>query len=56
MRSVPERAAARAWVADVDGHAVGRVECLRNFFAEGSRNALLNVAVLGPFRRRGIGG
>ena len=55
MRSVPERAAARAWVADVDGHAVGRVECLRSFFTEGARNALLNVAVLERYRGRGLG-
>jgi GNAT superfamily N-acetyltransferase len=55
MQSVPVRAAARAWVADVDGRAVGRVECLRNFFTEGARNALLNVAVLEQFRGQGFG-
>jgi GNAT superfamily N-acetyltransferase len=54
-RSAPERAEARGWVAEVDGRAVGRVECFRNFFTEGSRNGFLNVAVLKAHRRRGIG-
>ena len=54
-RSAPERAEVRAWVAEVDGRAVGRVECFRNFFTEGSRNGILNVAVLNAYRRRGIG-
>jgi GNAT superfamily N-acetyltransferase len=55
MQTVPERSDARAWVADVDGRAVGRVECLRNFFTQDSRNGMLNVAVLEQYRRRGIG-
>ncbi len=54
-RSTPERAEARGWVAEVDGKAVGRVECFRNFFTEGSRNGFLNVAVRREYRRRGIG-
>ncbi|HEX4678099.1 MAG TPA: GNAT family N-acetyltransferase [Gaiellaceae bacterium] len=54
-RSAPERAEARAWVAEVDGRTVGRVECFRNFFTEGSRSGFLNVAVLEEYRRRGIG-
>jgi len=54
-RSTPERAKARGWVAEVDGKAVGRVECFRNFFTEGSRNGFLNVAVRKEYRRRGIG-
>jgi GNAT superfamily N-acetyltransferase len=55
MQSVPDRAEARAWVAEVDGRAVGRVQCLRNFFAQDSRSGLLNVAVREEYRRRGIG-
>jgi GNAT superfamily N-acetyltransferase len=54
-RSTPERAEARAWVAEVDGRAVGRVECFRNFFVEGSRNGFLNIAVFEEYRCRGIG-
>ena len=54
-QSVPERAGARGWVAEVDGRAVGRVECFSNFFTEGSRNGAINVAVLEKHRRRGIG-
>jgi GNAT superfamily N-acetyltransferase len=54
-RSAPARAEARGWVAEVDERAVGRVECFRNFFTEGSRNGFLNVAVLQEYRRRGIG-
>ena len=54
-RSAPERAEARAWVAEVDEQVVGRVECFRNFFTEGSRNGILNVAVLKSHRGRGIG-
>ena len=55
MTSTPERADARAWVAEVDGRSVGRVECFRNFFTEGSRNGFLNVAVRGSHRRLGLG-
>lgn len=54
-RSAPARAEARAWVAEIDGQAVGRVECFRNFFTEGSRSGILNVAVSNAHRRRGIG-
>jgi len=54
-RSTPDRAEARAWVAEVEGRAVGRVECFRNFFTEGSRNGFLNVAVLNAHRNRGLG-
>ena len=54
-QSAPARAEARGWVAEADGRAVGRVECFRNFFTEGSRNGFLNVAVLEQYRRRGVG-
>jgi GNAT superfamily N-acetyltransferase len=54
-QSAPARAEARGWVVEVDGRAVGRVECFRNFFTEGSRNGFLNVAVLGEHRRQGLG-
>ena len=54
-RSAPDRAEARAWVAEVDGRAVGRVECFRNFFTGGSRNGFLNVAVQNAHRNRGLG-
>ena len=54
-QSAPDRAESRAWVAEVDGRAVGRVECFRNFFTEGSRNGFLNVAVREQHRRLGIG-
>jgi GNAT superfamily N-acetyltransferase len=42
-------------VAELDGRAVARVECFRNFFTEGSRNGFINVAVLEQYRRRGVG-
>jgi GNAT superfamily N-acetyltransferase len=54
-RSLPERAAALTCVAEVDGRVVGRVYCMRNFFSEHSRSALLGVAVREHHRRRGIG-
>jgi GNAT superfamily N-acetyltransferase len=55
VRGVPERADARIWVAEVDDRIVGRGECFRNFFTEGSRKAFANVAVREEYRRRGIG-
>jgi GNAT superfamily N-acetyltransferase len=55
MTSTPERADARAWVAEANGRSVGRVECFRNFFTEGSRNGVLSVAVRSSHRRMGIG-
>jgi GNAT superfamily N-acetyltransferase len=55
MRSVPERADARTWVAEVEERAIGRVECFRNFFTQDSPNGMLNVTVLEQYRRRGIG-
>ena len=55
VRSVPERADARIWVAEVDDRVIGRGDCFRNFFTEGSRKAFTNVAVREEFRRRGVG-
>jgi GNAT superfamily N-acetyltransferase len=55
VQAVPERAEARVWVAELDGRAVGRVECFRNFFTQDSRNGFLTIAVREEYRRRGIG-
>jgi GNAT superfamily N-acetyltransferase len=54
-RSVPERADARIWVAEIDGRFVGRGECFRNFFTAGSRKGFANVAVREEYRLRGVG-
>jgi GNAT superfamily N-acetyltransferase len=54
-RSIPARAEVRTWVAEVDHHVVGRSDCLRNFFTENSRKALVDVAVREEHRRRGVG-
>jgi GNAT superfamily N-acetyltransferase len=53
--TVPARARARAWVAELDGEVVGRVECLLNFFSQDGRTASVNVIVRGDRRGRGIG-
>lgn len=55
MQSAPARADARGWVAEIDGRAVARAECFRNFFTEGSRNGFVYLAVREEYRRRGIG-
>ena len=55
LRSVPDRAQAKGWVAVVEGEVAGRVEVWRNFFTMGSRSVFVNVAVFPEHRRRGIG-
>ena len=55
MRTVPERSQAQAWVAEDNGHAIGRVDCFLSLFAPESRIAELRVTVRGDHRGRGIG-
>ena len=55
LRTVPERARLRQWVAEADGRVVGRVDCSLTLFAEASGIGELQVAVRGDQRRRGIG-
>jgi GNAT superfamily N-acetyltransferase len=55
LLTVPERAQARGWVAEVDGRVVGRVDCFLNLFETSSRIANLPIAVREEQRRRGIG-
>jgi GNAT superfamily N-acetyltransferase len=54
-RSVPERALARGWIAELDDEPAGRVGVWRNFFTEGSHAVRVDVAVFERFRRRGVG-
>ena len=56
LRTVPERAEGRIWVAELGSRGVGRAQCNRNFFTEGSDTVVLNVAVRRAQRRLGIGG
>jgi len=55
LRTVPERSKAKAWVAEVDGRVVGRVDCFLSLFETESRIALVPVAVREEHRGRGIG-
>ena len=55
MRTTPERSKARGWVAEADGHAIGRVDCFLSLFAVASRIAGLHVSVRPEQRGRGIG-
>lgn len=55
LRTVPERARLRQWVAEVDGRVVGRADCSLALFANASGIGELQVAVRGDERRRGIG-
>jgi GNAT superfamily N-acetyltransferase len=53
VRATPARVQARRWVAEVDGHVVGRVEALLNPFT--GSNAYVHLAVREAWRRQGIG-
>jgi GNAT superfamily N-acetyltransferase len=55
LRTVPERSKAKAWVAEVDGRVVGRVDCFLSLFETESRIAGVPVAVREEHRGRGIG-
>ena len=55
LLTVPERLKAKAWVAEVDGRVVGRVDCFLSLFETESRIALVPVAVREEHRGRGIG-
>jgi GNAT superfamily N-acetyltransferase len=55
LRSVPDRAEAKGWVAVLDDDVAGRVEVWRNFFTEGSRSIFVDVSVFPRYRGRGIG-
>jgi GNAT superfamily N-acetyltransferase len=55
LRTVPERARLRQWVAELDGVVVGRADCSLTLFAEGSGIGQILVAVRRAEQRRGIG-
>ena len=55
LRTVPERSQAKAWVAEVDGRVVGRVDSFLSLFETDSRIAGVPVAVRAGQRGRGIG-
>lgn len=55
LTTVPDRSQAKAWVAEVDGRVVGRVDCFLSLFETDSRTAGVPVAVREAQRGRGIG-
>jgi GNAT superfamily N-acetyltransferase len=54
IRTVPEHARLRQWVAEVEGHVVAHADCWLTLFAEQSGSGELQLAVRGDQRRRGI--
>jgi GNAT superfamily N-acetyltransferase len=55
LRTLPERARLRQWVAEADGRVVGRADCWLTLFAEQPGSGELQLAVREDQRRRGIG-
>ena len=55
LRTVPEQARLRQWVAEVDGRVAARADCWLTLFAEHSGSGELQLAVRGDQRRRGLG-